>query len=127
MSKGRILIVEDELIIGEDLRMCLEERGYEIIGLIASPERAILKCREKLPDLILMDVHLSGDTNGIEAARLIKAEFGIPVVYLTGCPGNWFPIGTYSQETDPYVKKPFSEQELCAVIETALKNRGRNS
>ena len=127
MSKGRILIVEDELIIGEDLRMCLEERGYEVIGLITSPERAILKCREKLPDLILMDVHLSGENDGIEAARHIKAEFGVPVVYLTGCPGRCSPMGRYSEETDPYVKKPFSEKELCAVIETALKNQGRNS
>ncbi|MGO9570516.1 MAG: response regulator [Desulfomonilaceae bacterium] len=127
MSKGRILIVEDELIIAEDLRMCLEERGYEILDIVFNPEQAIVKCRETPPDLILMDICLRGEHEGITAAQTIKTEFGIPVVYLTGCSENLCPGGTVSQEPDPWVKKPFLEEELCAVIETALKNRGRNS
>ncbi len=127
LSKGRILIVEDELIIAEDLRMCLEERGYEILDIVFNPEQAIVKCRETPPDLILMDICLRGEHEGITAAQTIKTEFGIPVVYLTGCSENLCPGGTVSQEPDPWVKKPFLEEELCAVIETALKNRGRNS
>lgn len=126
LGKTRILMVEHELIIAEDIRVTLEEKGYEVIGNVLAPEQAIVKCREGLPDLILMDICLGNETDGIEFACAIKAEFGIPVVHLTGWPENWLPESTSSQEPNLYVKKPFSEAVLCAVIEAALKNRRRN-
>jgi CheY-like chemotaxis protein len=127
LTKKRILIVEEELIIAEDLRMTLEERGYEILEIVFNPEKAIVKCRETLPDLILMDLCLRGENDGITAARTIRTEFGIPVVYLVGYPENLCPGGTQSPELDLYVKKPFSEKELYAIIEMALKSGKRKS
>lgn len=119
--------MEDELIIAEDLRMCLQERGFEVVEIVSIREQIVERCRETLPDLVLMDICLQGEFEGFRAARTIKAEYGIPVIYLSACLENLFPRGVSCQESAPCVKKPFSEEELCAVIETALKNHGRNS
>jgi len=120
MPKKRILIVEDEAIVAEDIRLSLENMGYEVVAIASTGEDAIKKTRELRPDLVLMDIILAGKVNGISAAGDIRSSLNIPVVYLTA----------YSDEktlerakvTEPfgYIIKPFDERELRSTIETAL-------
>ena len=83
MSKARILIVEDDGIIAIRLQGILEKLGYDIVGPVASGEEAVQKARENSLDLVLMDIYLAGDMNGIEAAAEIHTQSDVPVVYLT--------------------------------------------
>lgn len=118
--KKSILVVEDERIIACDIKDCLEKSGYSVPAITAYGEQAIQKAAELQPDLVLMDVMLKGDMNGIEAAEQIVTRFNIPVVYLTA----------YSDEstlekakfTQPfgYILKPFDENQLITTIEIAL-------
>jgi len=116
----RILIVEDDAIISIRLESILTTLGYDVIGFIACGEEVLQKVVELPPDLVLMDIHLAGDMNGIEVAAQIHARFDIPVVYLTA-----YSDGALLQEakiTEPYgyLVKPVRERELHATIEMAL-------
>ena len=120
MPNEKILVVEDEGIVAEDLRRSLGRLGYEVPGVASSGEEAVRLAAECEPDLVLMDVVLPGTMDGIEAAHQIRAHQNIPVMYLTA----------YSDErtverakaTDPigYLVKPFVANGLKAAIETAL-------
>ncbi|MGA1867350.1 MAG: response regulator [bacterium] len=120
MNKSKIMIVEDEAIIREDLRISLEGMGYAIIASVATGEAAIEKAGKDRPDIILMDVQLHGPMDGIEAAEIIKSGFGIPVVFLTAHADEErlqrakliLPFG--------YMLKPFQNQQVKAAIEMAL-------
>jgi CheY-like chemotaxis protein len=122
MGKGRILIVEDELVIAEDLVMSLQATGYEVVATASCGEEAITKSRESSPDLIIMDVKLNGPIDGIQVARTIKAEIDIPVVFLTGYTRNSLKEEDDCKRLGTCVAKPIAEDELYAVIDIALKN-----
>ena len=79
MDKARILIVEDERIVAEDIQISLAKLGYSVAGIAASGEEAVEKAEELCPDLVLMDIKLKGDMDGVEAAEQIRARFAIPV------------------------------------------------
>ena len=83
MEKARILIVEDEAIVAEDLENLIIDFGYEMVGSVVSADDAIQQAIEHRPDLILMDIVLKGNKNGIEAADEIKNVIKIPVIFLT--------------------------------------------
>src|SRR5437764_860502 len=83
MSKNRILIVEDERVVAEELRQSLTAQGYDVVGVAHSGEQAILQGEERSPDLVVMDIVLSGGMDGISAAQHLQPR-GISVVYLTG-------------------------------------------
>ncbi|MBN1889726.1 MAG: PAS domain S-box protein [Thermoflexales bacterium] len=120
MSDVRILVVEDERIVAKDIQLRLHELGYRVAGVVASGEQAIQQAAELRPDLVLMDILLKGELDGIQAAEQIQARFGIPVMYLT----------SHSDEatlqraklTSPlgYILKPFESRELHTAIEIAL-------
>ena len=80
--KKRLLIVEDEAITALDLKYSLEELGYEIVDTVDTGQDAINTAAETVPDIVLMDIKLKGDMEGIEAAEIIS-ELRIPIVYLT--------------------------------------------
>ena len=79
----KILIVEDEMIIGAKISMLLSDLGYEIAGIIPTGEKAISQIRNNRPDMILMDIQLKGKLDGIETARIIQESDDIPIIYLT--------------------------------------------
>ena len=83
-TAASILIVEDESILAEDLGLSLENLGYLVRGKVSTGEEAVKLAEELRPDLILMDIKLQGDIDGIEAADQIRTRLDIPVVYLTG-------------------------------------------
>lgn len=120
MENARILIVEDERIVAKDIENCLKKFGYEVTATIASGLGGIQKVEETHPDLVLMDISLRGDLDGIEAAQQIRDRFNLPVVYLTA-----FSDETTLERakiTDPfgYILKPFEDRELYTAIEVAL-------
>ena len=119
-ERSRILVVEDEQIVAEDLMEVLERNGYTVSGSVASGEEAIEAVGSCKPDLILMDIHLKGDIDGIETTKRIRGISDIPVIYLTS-----FSTGGYlekAKQTDPYgyITKPFDPQIVVTTIEIAL-------
>ena len=83
MARPQILVVEDERIIAQNIQNILNNLGHGISGLVSSGKAAIKKVEETQPDLILMDIKLKGEMNGVEASEKIRERFDIPVVYLT--------------------------------------------
>ena len=120
MHATRILVVEDERIVARSLRRQLTTLGYEVVGRVSSGEEAIQQAEELRPDLVLMDISLDGPMDGVEAAAIIRKQFRLPVVYLTGFSSK--EILERAKITEPfgYIFKPYEEQELHVVIETAL-------
>lgn len=120
MAAKRILIVEDEGIIAKDIERALAKLAYEVIAVVSTGEQAILLAGTARPDLVLMDIMLKGDIDGIEAAQRIRREYGTPVVYLSGY-GDSTTLQR-ATETAPfgYVLKPFDDRDLYAAVESAL-------
>jgi CheY-like chemotaxis protein len=119
----KILVVEAESIVAHDVQDMLKSWGYVVPAIVSSGEKAIEKAAETQPDLVLMDVVLKGDMDGIDAAELIRARFDIPVVYLTAhASDNRFQRALMS-ELYSYILKPFDESELHTTIEKAIYKR----
>ena len=120
MTKPRILIVEDEVVVAEEIRNCLEALGYTVVAVVISGEDAIGKAEELRPALVLMDIRLTGPIDGVEAAEQIQSRFGIPVVYLTAYADQATVQRAKITEPFGYVLKPFTPQALHSTIEIAL-------
>lgn len=120
MNKKRILVVEDEAVVARDIRQQLTELGYEPLGETRRAEEAIVLSGESRPDLVLMDIHLAGEMDGITAAQIIRDRFSLPVVFLTAFASE--PVINRAKIAEPfgYIIKPFDERELRTVIEMAL-------
>src|SRR4030042_4797545 len=120
MAGEKILIVEDEVIVGNYLQNRLKAFGYVVSGIASSGEEAIEKTRGDRPDLILMDIVLKGDIDGIEAAERIGLIFDIPVIYLTAYADEKFFKRAKITEPFAYILKPVEERGLQIAIEIAL-------
>jgi DNA-binding NtrC family response regulator len=120
MSKATILIVEDEAIIAKDLSEQLTRLGYEVLGITATGEEAVVLARERRPDVVLMDIRLKGPMDGIRAAGAIGRDGKAPVIYLTAHSDS--ATLQRAKLTGPvgYILKPFEERELETQIEIAL-------
>jgi len=118
--KPRILVVEDEAIVSADIQDHLTNFGYEVVGTTDSGEDSVRLARELRPSLTLMDIMLSGPMDGAAAAKQIREELRIPVVFLTA---NSDDVTMFrARDTDPfgYVLKPFEDRSLRIAIEMAL-------
>ena len=120
MSKLNILIVEDESIVAKDIQQSLRKLGYTVAGICSDGEDAIQSAEELRPDLILMDIMLKGEMNGIEAATQIRDKFSIPVIYLTAYADESTLNKARVAEPYGYVIKPFKEIDLHTSIEMAI-------
>jgi PAS domain S-box-containing protein len=120
MAIARILIVEDETLIAKDLAGSLEFLGFEITETASTGEQALRIVEEFTPDLILMDIKLNGELDGIETAERILSRFDIPIVYLTAYTEE--DVFERAKRTEPYgyIAKPFAEMDLRNTIEMAL-------
>ena len=120
MEKTKILVVEDEAIIARDLQKRLENLDYVVTAAVATGEDAIHRAETDSPGLVLMDIVLLGEMDGIEAAGQIRSLFDIPVVYVTAYADD--KILERAKVTEPfgYILKPFDDRELRSVIEMAL-------
>ena len=120
VSKPRILVVEDEAIVARDIQSQLAELGYEAVGHVARGDEAIELAGALRPDLVLMDIQLAGDMDGIEAAQVIRTQFGLAVVFLTAFAADDTLERAKLTEPYGYILKPFSERELRTVLTMAL-------
>ncbi len=120
MSKATILIVEDESIISLDIRNSLERSGYQVAGQADRGEDAIKQAGELHPDLILMDIGLKGNMDGIAAAEQIRTRFDLPVIFLTSYSDQSTLERARVAEPFGYILKPFEERELVSNIEMTL-------
>jgi diguanylate cyclase (GGDEF)-like protein len=120
MSQKKILIVEDESIIAEDISDSLISLGYRISGMVYSGEEAIEAAAKCRPDLVLMDVNLQGEIDGITAAAEIRSRFQIPVVYLTAYADENTLRRVNATKPFGYIVKPFEEKNLHTTIQLAL-------
>ena len=120
MGKINVLVVEDESIVSKDIQYSLKKLGYNVVGVAATGEKAIDLCGEKLPDIILMDIMLKGDINGIEASTRIKESYNIPVIFLTAYADENTLSKAKVTEPYAYIIKPFKEIDLHTSIEMAF-------
>ena len=123
MNHTRILIVEDESVIAFDLEMQLINLGYQVLGIVASGEQAIIKVGELRPDIILMDIHLEGTMDGIEAARQVRECFHIPVVFLTAYAEDSILSRAETSYPYGYLVKPCDSRELHATLQMVMVRR----
>lgn len=119
MSKTRVLVVEDEIVVSEDLQQRLSRLGYEVVGAADTAADAIQQATAARPDVALMDIMLHGRPEGIDAAEHLKRQLDIPVIYLTAHTDS--ATLQKAKLTDPsgYIVKPFEERQLQAAIELA--------
>jgi PAS domain S-box-containing protein len=119
----KIMVVDDEAAISTHLEERLAWLGYEVVARASSGEEAVRQARRLKPDLILMDIVMSGSLDGIEAARLIKKEYDIPVIFLTAYGDDTYVRRAKVVVPYGYIIKPFQDSALRAAIEIALYNR----
>ena len=122
MSKIKILIIEDELIIAEDMKEMLHELDYEVIGIACDKEEAYKILKEKIPDIALIDIKLQHGDDGIELADSIKEEHEIPVVFISSLSDKETIERAKFVKPGGYIVKPFEKSDLFSSIEIALFN-----
>jgi CheY-like chemotaxis protein len=121
MRGARLLIVEDEIILAKSLEMYLSDLGYEICGLVANGQKSLKIVEDKKPDIVLMDINLYGEIDGIEAAKRIKTLFSIPIVFMTGYEDEETMERANCVEHSGYLIKPVEPEDLQSVINGALQ------
>ena len=120
MPGSKILIVEDEGIEALDLQQRLTSQGYDAVDIASTGEEAIQKAKEFSPDLVLMDIMLQGEIDGITAAGQIRADLDIPIIYITAYADEKTLQRAKLTEPHGYIVKPFRERELIITINMAL-------
>ena len=127
-NKTRILIVEDDMLIAANISLQLTNLGYEVTGIESRGEEGIIHAQRNPPDILLMDVNLKGELNGIETAKLIQRTQDIPLIYLTA--NNDEATFMKARETRPhaFLSKPFNKlnlQRTIALVVEQLKEHGK--
>ncbi|WP_034607441.1 hybrid sensor histidine kinase/response regulator [Megalodesulfovibrio gigas] len=120
MAEVEIMIVDDERIVALDIKNTLERLGYKVPAICSTGEEAVEKAAELTPDLILMDIKLRGEMDGVQAAELIHTRQGTPIIFLTAYSDEKTLERAKLSEPFGYLIKPFEERELHSNIEIAL-------
>ena len=116
----KILIVEDEMIIAANISLQLTSLGYEITAIIPRGEEALVHIKKNRPDIVLLDIRLKGEIDGIETAQIMQKSFNIPIIYLTAnADDSHF---NRAKTTNPYafISKPFKKLDLQRAIELTI-------
>lgn len=120
MLKINVLVVEDESIVSKDIQHSLTKLGYSVVGAAATGEKALELARSERPDVVLMDIMLKGEMNGVEVAEIVKNELKIPVIFLTAYADEATLNKAKITEPYGYIIKPFKEIDLHTTIEMAI-------
>lgn len=121
MDTAKILIVEDELLIATSLSKKLKKLGYQIADMVASGKEALATIKKASPDLVLMDIILQGDLDGIETAEKVRKKFNIPVIFLTAYSDDETLNRVEQSGAYGFILKPFKDREIHASIKLALR------
>lgn len=116
----KILIVEDEMIIAANISLQLTTLGYEVIGIVPRAEEALACVKQDQPDIILMDINLKGDLDGIDTVKLIKETYDIAVIYLTANADEAHFNRAKSTHPHAFISKPFKKLDLQRAIELTV-------
>lgn len=117
---AKILIVEDDALILDDLKYCLTKAGHTIIGTYSKGENALIDMENNKPDVVIMDIKIEGYIDGIETASIIKLKYNIPIIYITAFSNEKFVERSKKTEPIAYILKPFKEDDLINSIEKAI-------
>lgn len=116
----KILVVEDELVIADQLALMLEECGYEVAEICSSAEEAIAVIQQSKPDILLLDIHLKGEMDGVDLAQLVNAKFHIPFFFISS--DTQVKTIARLKQTEPlgFIFKPFKKEDIMVNLEIAL-------
>ncbi|MGV8121517.1 MAG: response regulator [Candidatus Xenobiia bacterium LiM19] len=126
MGDIQILIADDEVLIARDLKRFIESIGYHVPGTAFSGKEIVDKAFKLHPDLVILDINLKGDMDGIEAGRQIRNALGTPLIYLTGSWDSDTFIRASSTSPCAYLSKPFDENEIQSAIHLACRRMPLN-
>lgn len=119
----RILIVEDEMIIGANISLQLTSLGYEVSGIVPRGEEALVHIRQNKPDIVLLDIQLKGNIDGVQTAQLMQKEFDIPIIYLTANADDANFNRAKTTNPHAFISKPFKKLDLKHAIELVINRQ----
>ena len=117
----RALIIEDEILIAEELRDRLSRLGFSVIAAVDSGEEGVAIATRERPDLVLMDIRLKGEIDGVQAAKEIRQQVDVPIVYLTAHSDRPTVERAKQTEHDGFLMKSFLRRELQSTLEVAMQ------
>ncbi|MEA2103751.1 MAG: response regulator [Candidatus Cloacimonadota bacterium] len=123
MKKARILIIEDEVLVGKDIKILLNNHNYEAVGIAVNEEQAYNQAIQYKPDLMLVDVHLRNGDSGIEAFKRIKSEIDIPCIFLTAYSDTKILEKAAFTNPQSYLIKPYQDKQLLVTINIVLQKQ----
>lgn len=125
MSEIKVLVVEDEPLIAEDIREFLTNVDYDVVAVAHNKEAALKSLKNSCPDIVLLDINLDHSMDGIDIAHQINTHYQLPFIYLTSYSGK--AVVSDAKQTRPmgYIVKPFDEADLYTAIEVALYNHSQ--
>jgi len=116
----KILIVEDERLVAEDLKSTVSGFRYDVVGIVSSGKEAIALAEQLKPDLILMDIMLEGSMTGVEAAKIIYDKQQTPIIFLTAYADEETLEGAIESDPYAYLIKPFRDRDLKITLKMAF-------
>ncbi len=122
----KILVVEDEMLIGAKIAMQLTNMGYEVSGILPRGEEAVLHVKDNNVDILLLDINLKGELDGIETARQIQMQSGIPIIYLTANADEVTFNKAKTTKPAAFISKPFKQLDLQRAIELTICRMAEN-
>lgn len=127
MTQGlKILIIEDEILVARDLSNLLEDWGYKVLGICTNGKDAIATFEEQLPDLILADILIKGDIDGVEVVHTINKIKRVPTIFITAQADYQTVLRAKNTLPAAYLLKPFNEQNLMICLDIAMNNFYQN-
>ncbi len=124
MTQHCILVVEDERVVARDIAMQLEGLGFAVLGPVSTGEQALALAAQQRPDLVLMDIHLGSAMDGIAAAQTLRAQWGIPCIFLSAFSAADEQLARVKMaEPMDYLEKPFGDSELREILVGVFPNR----
>lgn len=127
MTETRVLVVEDEPLIAEDIAMCLTHNDFFVSGIAYTEKDALAELKNNTPDIVLLDINLAGDAEGISIAATINSRYSIPFIYITSYSDRQTLKNARATEPFGYIVKPFTEAGIYAAIEIALYNHAQKN
>jgi len=120
-TKGQlgVLIVEDEALVARDLAFSLEEMGHDVIATVDSCAGALRAVHDRTPDIVLMDIRIKGETDGVDTAELLSRRFDVPVVFITAYTDDKTLERAARTRPYGYIVKPFTDRDVRSAIEVA--------
>lgn len=125
--KPTIIVVEDNLIISMDIRSILEEEGYNVINNVISVEQAILLIKENEPDLVLIDINLKKEKDGVNLGHYLLKKGGVPYIYITSSSDKFTMERVKETYPQGFIVKPFKKIDILTAVSLTLNNYKRNT